>query len=185
MPRRRRDRQTTDDYLQRPYARLLIPNDDGSYSAEILEFTGCFSQGETPEEAVANVNHMAAEWLEAALKQGREIPEPFTTRGYSGTISLRIPRGLHRQAARMAERDGISLNQFLLSAIAARVGAEDLLEHVLNKLRQAEVNITTNVSALVLVDRQRELASNEGARMSLGFDAIARSDEPAILTGAR
>lgn len=142
---RSRKKKTPQDYLQLPYARLLIPNGDGSFSAEILEFTGCFAQGETAEEAIRNVNASAAEWIDAAMGSGREIPEPFTTRGYSGTISLRLPKAIHRQASRLAERDGVSLNQYLLTAIAARVGADDLLNRIVQRWQQAQVQINAAV----------------------------------------
>ncbi len=46
--------KTTNDYLKEPYGRLLIQDEDGTYSTEILEFPGCFSQGETANEAVKN-----------------------------------------------------------------------------------------------------------------------------------
>jgi predicted HicB family RNase H-like nuclease len=41
----------------------------------------------------------------------------------SGAIALRLPKSLHRQAALCAARDGVSVNQWLLMAIAAHVGA--------------------------------------------------------------
>jgi hypothetical protein len=50
-----------------------------------------------------------------------------------------LPKSLHRQATEFAERDGTSLNQFLVSAIAARVGAEEfynrLTTQVFEKLK--------------------------------------------------
>ena len=121
-------------YLRRPYARIIIPDDEGRYAAQILEFPGCFSEGETPEEAYSNLEEAAENWIESARAQGMSIPPPFATQGYSGTISLRLPKSLHRQAAELAHRDGVSLNQFLVAAIAARVGAEDLLNTIASKL---------------------------------------------------
>jgi predicted RNase H-like HicB family nuclease len=146
-----------DEYLKRPYARILIPNEDGTFSAEILEFSGCFAQGDTADEAIAEVNRAAREWIESALRHGREIPEPSTTRGYSGTISLRLPKAIHRHAARMAEREGVSLNQYLLTAIAARVGADDLFNRVTQRLQQTQFNL----NAVVLLSSGARPASTE------------------------
>ena len=53
--------------------------------------------------------------------------------GFGGKVALRLPKSLHRQAAQLAARDGVSLNQFLVSAIAERVGAEGFCSHVLNR----------------------------------------------------
>lgn len=40
---------------------------------------------------------------------------------YKGSFNIRIPQELHRQAALMAETEGISLNQFIQQAIEDRV----------------------------------------------------------------
>jgi predicted RNase H-like HicB family nuclease len=120
--------------VAKPYARVFTPDPSGGYAAQVLEFPGCFSDGDTPDEAYRNLQEAAENWVEAALAQGMAIPEPFATQGYSGTVSLRLPRSIHRRAAEYAHKDGVSLNQFLLSAIAARVGAEDLLPVIASKL---------------------------------------------------
>jgi antitoxin HicB len=113
--------------LAKPYARVITPDAAGGYSAQVLEFPGCFSDGDTPEEAYENLQEAAENWIESAAEQGMAIPEPFAAQGYSGTVSLRLPKSVHKRAAEYAHKDGVSLNQFLVSAIAARVGAEDLL----------------------------------------------------------
>jgi antitoxin HicB len=118
--------QVVSECLRKPYERVIIPDDEGHYGARILEFPGCFSEGGSPGEAYANLQHAAENWLDSALAQGMTIPEPFASQGYSGTVSLRLPKSMHRRAAEYAHRDGVSLNQFLVSAIAARVGAEDV-----------------------------------------------------------
>ena len=41
----------------------------------------------------------------------------------SGKFSLRMPKSLHAKAARVAELDGVSLNVWITSIIAERVGA--------------------------------------------------------------
>ncbi len=120
--------------LRKPYARVIIPDDTGRYAAQVLEFPGCLSEGATPDEAYSNLQEAAENWVDAALSQGMAIPEPSATQGYSGTVSLRLPRSIHKRAAQYARRDGISLNQFLVSAIAARVGAEDAHSWIAAKL---------------------------------------------------
>lgn len=119
-----------ESYLKAPYARILMPESGRGFTAEILEFPGCVAQGSTSSEALANLEDAARGWIEAGLDQGQEIPPPTTNQGFSGRVALRLPRGLHRQAVRYAERDGTSLNQFLVSAIAARMGAEDFWDKI-------------------------------------------------------
>ncbi len=121
--------------LSRPYARILIPDDDGTYTAEILEFPGCYGEGDTAGDAINDLEQAAASWIEAALKQGQEIPAPLDSCEYSGKINLRLPKSIHKQAVRFAERDDISLNQFFSAAIAARIGAEEFCEHLLERFQ--------------------------------------------------
>jgi predicted RNase H-like HicB family nuclease len=125
---------TLNEYLAQPYSRLLIPEKEGGYSAEILEFPGCFSQGDTAEEAINNLEDAARNWISAALEQGLKIPEPTGDHDYSGKVALRLPRSTHRKAIQMAEREGVSLNTFLVDAISARTGAEDLYERLADRL---------------------------------------------------
>ena len=113
-------------YLKKPYARILIPEPDGAFRAEILEFSGCIALGDTVEAALAMLEDVAWGWLEAALDKGRAIPEPMENIEFSGKLILRLPKSLHKKASRAAERDGISLNQFIVSSLAQQVGAQSV-----------------------------------------------------------
>jgi hypothetical protein len=42
----------------------------------------------------------------------------------SGRLLLRMPAALHAELARTAEREGVSLNQFITRALAGRIGWE-------------------------------------------------------------
>jgi len=137
-------------YLKRPYSRVLIPNEDGTFSAEILEFPGCFAEGDRPDEAFNNLEEAAKSWIEASLDQGLEIPEPAMNQGYSGKFALRLPRSLHRQAARMAEKDNTSLNQFLVTAIAARLGAEDFYTKLAERFERRLEAIPANIVVMTV-----------------------------------
>lgn len=118
-------RKSVNDYMTAPYTRVLIPDvESGTFTAEILELAGCRSQGSSPDEAYTNLDAAAGDWLAAAIESGQHIPEPLTTpRGYSGNVALRLPKSLHRRAAQYAHRDGVSLNQFIVAALAESVGS--------------------------------------------------------------
>lgn len=51
-------------------------NEDEAFIAEIPELPGCAADGRTPQEALANVQAVAKEWIETARELGRPIPEP-------------------------------------------------------------------------------------------------------------
>lgn len=129
--------RTASDYLKEPYSRVLIPDGEtGTFAAKIAEFPGCFAQGDTPEEAYRNLEAAAESWIEEVLGMGQQVPEPAVNNQYSGRVALRLPKSLHRNAAQMAERDNTSLNQFLVSAIAEKVGVGNLYAHVAQRLEQ-------------------------------------------------
>ena len=55
----------------------LPPEEGGGYLARVVELPGCLSDGETPEEAVRNVQDAILAWLEGAREMGIEIPTPL------------------------------------------------------------------------------------------------------------
>lgn len=116
-------------YLKQPYTRLVVPEPDGTFRGEVMEFPGCLSTGDTPAEAYAELEEAAGDWLEAALEQGQNIPDPFENVGFSGRLVLRLPKSLHKKAARLAERDGVSLNQFIVAAVAEYAGEKVQLQN--------------------------------------------------------
>jgi predicted RNase H-like HicB family nuclease len=50
--------------------------DDDAFIAEVPELAGCAADGPTPQEALAQAEIVAREWIETARELGRLIPEP-------------------------------------------------------------------------------------------------------------
>lgn len=121
-------KKTVQDYLKLPYTREILPDpESGSFTALIREFPGCITQGETVAQAYEYLEDAAFSWIEAALSLGQEIPPPSSDGEFSGKFALRLPRSLHRKASIAAKHDGVSLNQFILSAVAENVGESNKL----------------------------------------------------------
>jgi len=58
------------------YAVTVAPRseaDGGGYLATVPDLPSCMSDGETPEEALANVRDAIEVWIEGARDLGREI----------------------------------------------------------------------------------------------------------------
>lgn len=51
-------------------------DEDNALIAEVPELPGCAADGETYEEAIANVEIVIAQWIETARELGRSVPEP-------------------------------------------------------------------------------------------------------------
>lgn len=113
------------EVLGKSYARRLVPDETGGYVASIHEFPGCIAEGDTAEEAISNLDKAAESWIEAALFNHYKIREPVSFHGYSGKIALRIPRGLHKQIAELAELEETSINQLLVTAISQYLGNQN------------------------------------------------------------
>jgi predicted RNase H-like HicB family nuclease len=56
--------------------RPLSPDEGGGFLAWVPDLPGCASDGETPAEAIANVQSAITEWIEEANRLGRPIPAP-------------------------------------------------------------------------------------------------------------
>jgi predicted HicB family RNase H-like nuclease len=50
------------------------------------------------------------------MRNGDVIPKP--ARQMSGKLTLRMPRSLHESVAEAAERDGVSINQWIVTKLA-------------------------------------------------------------------
>jgi len=128
--------KSIEDYLKQPYARILVPETERGYSAELLEFPGCYAYGETADQAIKNLDNAAFNWIEATMTQGQSVPEPFAENEPSGKYLLRLPRNLHKKAVQMAQKERVSLNTFLIDAVAERVGARDAHAKILSELKE-------------------------------------------------
>ena len=111
-----------EEIAARPYHRVFVRDPEGSYSASVLEFQGCFSGGDTPEEAAAGIEGAMRDWLEAVIETGQHVPEPFGSQTFSGKLVLRLPQSLHERCALRASTEGVSLNHLLVTAVSSYMG---------------------------------------------------------------
>jgi antitoxin HicB len=155
-----------DEVLKRPYTRAITPAPEGGYTAEIVEFPGCVTQGETLEEAYANLEDAARGWLEAVIEARQTVPEPLSAaQDFSGKVVLRLPKTLHCKASRYAEREDVSLNTFLVTAIAQHVGERSPERAV----------IRNEVTEVRIVDSKRRKGSSF---IYAGVESIAAPARP-------
>lgn len=67
--------QLIHDLMARHYHRVISGGPGEGYLAEVLELPGCVSAGETPAEALENLEESMAAWLESALAHDDPIPD--------------------------------------------------------------------------------------------------------------
>jgi antitoxin HicB len=107
-----------------PYSIVLAcrSNGDGpTWVATVQELPGCESRGATPESAAAGVREAIERWKAAAKAEGREIPPPGAAASHSGKLLVRMPRSLHAELVRASEREGTSLNAYIVAALSSSI----------------------------------------------------------------
>src|SRR5581483_2410870 len=111
-------------YLALPYTLQLRRDQEGDFVAKVVELDGCVAHGATEAEALERLREMQSLWLQDALEAGSSIPVPQQADEElpSGKWLQRVPRSLHAQLAKLAVREGVSLNQLVTSLLSEAVG---------------------------------------------------------------
>jgi antitoxin HicB len=91
-------------------------DEDACYVVTIPAWQNARTHGTTIEEAVRNAHEVLNLLIASARRHREPIPEP--ERRLSGNLRLRLPVSLHGRLAREAEREGVSLNQWIVSRLA-------------------------------------------------------------------
>ncbi len=105
--------------LAAPYLRVFLPESVGGYSAEVVEFPGCFSSGETTDEAMANLDEAMALWIEVRLDRGLPIPPPIKRTHSKARMSVQMTPTLKERVAELAGAQGMSQNAWVVEALTA------------------------------------------------------------------
>ena len=169
------------DYLKEPYSRVLIPDSSsGTYAARVVEFPGCVAEGGTPEEAFRNLEEAALDWLTAALDLGQTIPEPLEAQEFSGRLLVRLPKSLHQRATELAEYDGVSLNQFIVAAVAERLGSASVKQAVTEAFAERAFSAWLQVQAVAHTPGSRSTIDLSGRESHWGPKPTRRDKWQAV-----
>ncbi len=113
---------TVEHYMGLDYSVQLTRQDeegDVFWLAEIPDLPGCMTDGVTPDEALENLEDAKRLWIETMIEDGFDVPEPTQSREYSGKLLVRMPKSLHERLALSASREGVSLNQYVVSRLSS------------------------------------------------------------------
>lgn len=105
-------------YLAPQYSFNVVADPEGGYVVEYPDLPGCMTQVESLEEVAEAAEEIRSLWIETAYEGGQEIPLPTYPEEYSGKFNVRLPKSLHRALAEGARREGVSLNQYVVSLLA-------------------------------------------------------------------
>lgn len=106
--------KTVDRYTYR----VTWSEEDQEYVGLCAELPSLSWLDGTPEEALKGIRSVVRKVL-ADLKRNEEpIPEPISTRSYSGKFMVRVPPEVHRILAIQAAESGVSLNRLVSSKLS-------------------------------------------------------------------
>ncbi len=85
------------------------------FEARVKELPDVVEYGDTAEEAYALAIDTIETTAEILAEKGRRMPRPMEIPDdYSGRVTLRLPKTLHRSLAQAADDEGVSLNAYLV-----------------------------------------------------------------------
>jgi len=124
-------RKTLEEYLSLEYTFTVEADPDGGYVVSFPDLPGCLTQIDDLQEVPTSVEEVRSLWLTTAYERGLDLPLPTYPEEAGGKILVRLPKSLHRQLLRQAEREGVSLNQYAVSVLA-RGDAQAAIESMLS-----------------------------------------------------
>ncbi|MCF8131123.1 MAG: type II toxin-antitoxin system HicB family antitoxin [Deltaproteobacteria bacterium] len=101
------------------YTLNVFLDDDGDYLAHFVELPTVSAFGESPEEALKELQIAWEGVKESYRNHGEAIPVAPSRKEYSGQFNIRIDRRIHRALAIEAARAGVSLNAIVSQKLTA------------------------------------------------------------------
>lgn len=117
--------QSVKDYLNLPCTIEFIRDTSDAehpvWFAAVRELRGCMTEANDFDETARQIRDAMQVWIEDALEAGEAVPEPRREEEFSGKFSVRLPKSLHRDLVQQAEREGVSLNQYITAVLSRSV----------------------------------------------------------------
>jgi antitoxin HicB len=99
--------------------RPLTEEEGGGILIAFPDLPGCFSDGDTYEEAIANGRETFYEWVQGWQEMGRKVPLPRADEDIDPSkFVVRMPHSLHLRVMATASAEGVSANLLLTTIIA-------------------------------------------------------------------
>ncbi|WP_128925611.1 type II toxin-antitoxin system HicB family antitoxin [Bradyrhizobium guangxiense] len=100
--------------------RIAYSAEDEGYIATVPELPGCSAFGATAAEALNEIGPAIKAWISAAEAAGNPVPPPASLDDElpSGKFLVRVAKTVHAQLSAAAQREGISLNQYVGTILA-------------------------------------------------------------------
>ncbi|MDR3243240.1 MAG: type II toxin-antitoxin system HicB family antitoxin [Elusimicrobiota bacterium] len=91
---------------------------DNVHIAYCLEFSTLMAHGNTSEKALFEIKKVVEETIKWMQEENESIPEPFGLKHLNGHLTLQMPSETRRKLMIKSAKEGISVNQYILSKIS-------------------------------------------------------------------
>ena len=98
--------------------RVTWSEEDNEYVGLCAEFPSLSWLETSPEKALAGIRKVVKEAVTDLKKSRQSVPEPISTRAYSGKFMVRVPPEVHRMLAIKAAESGVSINRLVSSKLS-------------------------------------------------------------------
>ncbi len=94
--------------------RVTWSPEDGEFVGTCLEFPSLSWLASTQDEALHGIGDLVRDVVDDLRSDAEAVPEPLSSRTYSGKFNLRLGERLHRKLAMEAAEEHLSLNQYVV-----------------------------------------------------------------------
>ena len=140
--------------------------------ATVKEFPDVAVYEESADQAYAVALETVESLIEMAEEMGHQVPMPSARENeeFSGKMTFRPGRRLHREIAAAADADGLSQNQWLCNVVAQAV----TLNRAKNQLREVAANAFENMKAASFSTWRTILESKQTRAASFDYEQMIR-----------
>ena len=98
--------------------RVMWSEEDNEYIGLCAEFPSLSWLAKTQEKALTGIRNTVQEIIRDMQFTGETIPEPLTTRRYSGKFTVRVPPEVHRKLSIQAAESRVSFNRLVSARLS-------------------------------------------------------------------
>ena len=98
--------------------RVTWSEEDGEYLGLCAEFPSLSWLADTQEAALAGIRDTVKQVIQDMRSTGEPIPQPLSTRRYSGKFTVRVPPDVHRKLQIQAAESNVSVNRLVSAKLS-------------------------------------------------------------------
>ncbi len=98
--------------------RVTWSEEDQEYVGLCAEFPSLSWLEKSPEKSLQGIRRLVNESVTDLKRNKEPVPEPISTRSFSGKFVVRVPPEVHRMLAIQAAESGISINRLVSSKLS-------------------------------------------------------------------